>query len=98
MSMPHVYASQIEYMSNHLNYRENVIFRFIRTMTEEAGVADAELVCSLAVRRVEGTLFGNGERTGNVDIDNPCFKYVFPRCRPEVQFDNIPEFLRSMRC
>lgn len=68
MSMPHVYASQIEYMSKNLKYREYVTLSLHPHNDRGTGVADTELALLAGADRVEGTLFGNGERTGNVDI------------------------------
>lgn len=68
MSLPHVYASQVEYMSNNLKYREHVTLSLHPHNDRGTGVADTELALLAGAERVEGTLFGNGERTGNVDI------------------------------
>lgn len=68
MSSPHVYASQVEYMSENLKYREYVTVSLHPHNDRGTGVADAELGLLAGADRVEGTLFGNGERTGNVDI------------------------------
>ena len=68
MSMPHVYASQVEFMSENLKYRENVVLSLHPHNDRGTGVADTELALLAGADRVEGTLFGNGERTGNVDI------------------------------
>lgn len=68
MSMPHVYAAQIAYMSKHLHNRENVILSLHPHNDRGTAVADAELGLLAGGDRIEGTLFGNGERTGNVDI------------------------------
>ncbi len=68
LSMPHVYASQIEYMSKNLKYRENVILSLHPHNDRGCGVADAEMGILAGADRIEGTLFGNGERTGNVDM------------------------------
>lgn len=68
MSMPHVYASQVEYMSENLKYREFVTVSVHPHNDRGTGVADTELALLAGADRVEGTLFGNGERTGNVDI------------------------------
>lgn len=67
-SMPHVFASQVEYMHKHLNYRENVIISLHPHNDRGCGVSDAELGLLAGADRIEGTLFGNGERTGNVDV------------------------------
>ena len=68
LSMPHVYAQQIEYVSKRLKYRENVILSLHPHNDRGCGVADTEMGLLAGADRVEGTLFGNGERTGNVDI------------------------------
>ena len=68
LSMPHIYANQIEYMCDHLNKRENVIVSLHPHNDRGTAVADTELGLLAGGDRVEGTLFGNGERTGNVDI------------------------------
>ena len=68
MSLPHIYASQVAYMSENLKYREFVTLSLHPHNDRGTGVADAELALLAGADRVEGTLFGNGERTGNVDI------------------------------
>ena len=68
VAMPHVFATQIEYMSKNLKYRENVVLSVHPHNDRGTGVGDAELGVLAGADRVEGTLFGNGERTGNVDI------------------------------
>ena len=68
MSMPHVYAGQVEYMSENLKYREHVTVSLHPHNDRGTGVADTELGLLAGADRVEGTLFGNGERTGNVDV------------------------------
>jgi len=68
MSLPHVYASQVEYMSRNLKYRQFVTLSLHPHNDRGTGVADTELALLAGADRVEGTLFGNGERTGNVDI------------------------------
>lgn len=67
-SMPHVFASQIEYFHKHLKYRESVIISLHPHNDRGSGICDAELGLLAGADRIEGTLFGNGERTGNVDI------------------------------
>ncbi|GHI00360.1 2-isopropylmalate synthase [Neobacillus kokaensis] len=91
MSMPHVYASQIEYMSDHLNYRDNVILSVHPHNDRGTGVADAELAMLAGAQRVEGTLFGNGERTGNVDIVTLALNMYSHGVNPELHFENIRE-------
>ncbi len=68
MSLPHVYASQVEFMSENLKYREFVTLSLHPHNDRGTGVADTELALLAGADRVEGTLFGNGERTGNVDV------------------------------
>ena len=66
--MPHVYANQIEYMCDHLLFRENVIVSLHPHNDRGCAVADTEMGLLAGADRVEGTLFGNGERTGNTDL------------------------------
>ncbi|MBP1930309.1 2-isopropylmalate synthase [Ammoniphilus resinae] len=91
MSMPHVYASQIEYMCNHLKYRENVIVSLHPHNDRGTGVADAELGMLAGADRVEGTLFGNGERTGNVDIVTLALNMYSHGVDPKLNFEHIHE-------
>lgn len=67
-AMPHVFACQLEYVNKYLNYRDNVILCLHPHNDRGCGVATAELGVLAGADRIEGTLFGNGERTGNVDI------------------------------
>lgn len=94
LSMPHVYASQIEYMSEHLKYREHVILSIHPHNDRGTGVADAELGMLAGADRVEGTLFGNGERTGNVDIVTLALNLYSHGIDPELNFERIPEVLK----
>lgn len=91
MSMPHVYASQIEFMGDHLNYRDNVILSLHPHNDRGTGVADAELGLLAGAQRVEGTLFGNGERTGNVDIVTLALNMYSHGVNPYLNFENIRE-------
>ncbi|MDN3016100.1 2-isopropylmalate synthase [Paenibacillus sp. BSR1-1] len=93
MSMPHVYASQIEFMSDHLHYRENVILSLHPHNDRGTGVADAELGMLAGAQRVEGTLFGNGERTGNVDIVTLAINMFSHGVDPKLHFENIREIM-----
>jgi 2-isopropylmalate synthase len=93
LSMPHVYASQIEFMSDHLNYRENVILSIHPHNDRGSGVADAELGLLAGGQRIEGTLFGNGERTGNVDIVTLALNMFSHGVDPQLHFENIPEII-----
>ena len=68
MTTPNVFADQIEWMSKHLENRESIVLSVHPHNDRGTGVAAAELAMLAGADRVEGTLFGNGERTGNVDI------------------------------
>ena len=91
LSMPHVYASQIEYMSKHMKYRENVVLSLHPHNDRGCGVADTELALLAGADRVEGTLFGNGERTGNVDIVTLAMNMISHGVDPHLDFSNMPE-------
>lgn len=93
MSMPHVYASQIEYMSENLKFREHVIVSVHPHNDRGTGVADAELGMLAGAQRVEGTLFGNGERTGNVDIVTLALNMYSHGVDPKLNFENIPAII-----
>lgn len=93
LSMPHIYASQIEYMSEHLNYLDHVILSLHPHNDRGTGVADAELGILAGGQRVEGTLFGNGERTGNVDIITLALNLFSHGVDPKLYFENIPEII-----
>ena len=90
MSMPHVYASQIEYMSKNMKYRENVILSLHPHNDRGCGVADAELGLLAGADRIEGTLFGNGERTGNVDIITLALNMYTHGVDPKLDFSDMP--------
>lgn len=89
-AMPHIYASQIEYMCTHLNYRENVIVSLHPHNDRGCGVADAELGLLAGADRIEGTLFGNGERTGNVDIVTLAMNLFSYGIDPKLDFSDMP--------
>ncbi len=91
MSMPHIFANQIEYMSKHLHHRENVILSLHPHNDRGTGVADAELGILAGGDRIEGTLFGNGERTGNVDIITLSMNMFTHGVDPCLDFSNMPE-------
>ena len=90
-SMPHVYAQQIEYVSKHLNYRENVLVSLHPHNDRGCGVADTEMGLLAGADRVEGTLFGNGERTGNVDIVTVAMNMYSQGVDPELNFSDMTE-------
>ena len=90
-SMPHVYASQVEYMCENLKYRENVIVSLHPHNDRGCGVADTEMGLLAGADRVEGTLFGNGERTGNVDVVTLAMNMYSQGVDPKMDFSNMPE-------
>ena len=90
LSLPHVYASQIEYMSKHMKHRENTIISLHPHNDRGCGVADAELGLLAGADRIEGTLFGNGERTGNVDIVTMAMNMYMQGVDPELDFSDMP--------
>lgn len=94
MSMPHVYANQIEYMSKQLHHRSHIILSLHPHNDRGTGVADAELGLLAGGDRIEGTLFGNGERTGNVDIVTLAMNLFSHGVDPKLDFSNMPEVVR----
>ena len=95
MSLPHVYASQIEYLSKNMKYRENVVLSLHPHNDRGCGVADAELGLLAGADRIEGTLFGNGERTGNVDIITLAMNMYTHGVDPELDFSDMPRIQES---
>ncbi len=95
MSLPHVYASQVEYMSENLKYREYVTLSLHPHNDRGTGVADTELALLAGADRVEGTLFGNGERTGNVDIVTLAMNMYSHGVDPKLDFSNLPQLVEK---
>lgn len=95
MSLPHVYASQIEYMSKNLHDRENVVLSLHPHNDRGCGVADAELGILAGADRIEGTLFGNGERTGNVDIITLAMNMFTHGVDPKLDLSDIPHLTET---
>ena len=95
MSLPHVYASQIEYMSENLKYREYVTVSLHPHNDRGTGVADTELALLAGANRVEGTLFGNGERTGNVDVITLAMNMYSHGVDPELDFTDMPAICKT---
>ena len=89
-SMPHVYANQVEYMCKHLKYRENVIVSLHPHNDRGCAVADSEMGLLAGGERIEGTLFGNGERTGNVDIVTMALNMYSQGIDPCLDFSDLP--------
>ena len=88
-----VYADQIEYMCKNLNNRENLVISLHAHNDRGTGVASTELAMLAGADRVEGTLFGNGERTGNADIIVVALNMFVQGIDPELNIDNIDEIV-----
>ena len=90
-AMPHVFATQVEYINKHLKYRQNVILSIHPHNDRGCGVCDAEFGVLAGADRIEGTLFGNGERTGNVDIITLAMNMFSHGVDPKLDFGNMPK-------
>jgi len=88
-AMPHIYASQLEYINNNLLDRDSVILSIHPHNDRGCGVCDAEYGILAGAQRVEGTLFGNGERTGNVDLITVAMNMYSQGVDPELNFSNM---------
>ncbi|MBE8951241.1 MAG: 2-isopropylmalate synthase [Quinella sp. 3Q1] len=93
MSLPHVYAMQVAYISKYLKFRDKVILSLHPHNDRGCGVADCELGLLAGADRIEGTLFGNGERTGNVDIVTLAMNMFALGVDPQLDFTNMPELV-----
>ncbi len=93
MTTPNVYADQIEYCSRHFKNREAIILSVHPHNDRGEGVAATELALLAGADRVEGTLLGNGERTGNVDILNVAYNMFSQGIEPELNLENINEII-----
>ena len=91
IAMPHVFASQVEYFHKNLKYRDAVTISVHPHNDRGCGVSDAELGVLAGADRVEGTLFGNGERTGNVDIITVAMNMICHGVESGLDFSNISE-------
>lgn len=89
IAMPHVFACQIEYIHKHLKYRDNVVLSVHPHNDRGCGISDAEFGVLAGADRIEGTLFGNGERTGNVDIVTLAMNMVCHGVESGLDFSNI---------
>ena len=89
-AMPHVFATQVEYIHKHLKYRDAVTLSLHPHNDRGCGVCDAELGILAGADRIEGTLFGNGERTGNVDIITLAMNMFSHGVDPKLNFSNLP--------
>ena len=95
-SMPNVFADQVEYMHKHLARRDGVILSVHPHNDRGTGVASAELGLLAGAQRVEGCLFGNGERTGNVDIATMALNLHTQGIDPMIDFSDIDEIRRTV--
>ncbi len=91
LSSPHIYANQVEYMCDNLAYRDAVEVSLHPHNDRGCAVADTELALLAGADRVEGTLFGNGERTGNVDIVTLALNMYAQGVDPGLDLSNMPE-------
>ena len=91
MTTPNVFADRIEYMSKNMKRRDSIILSVHPHNDRGEGVATAELALLAGADRIEGTLFGNGERTGNVDIVTLAYNMFSQGIDPELALDNIRE-------
>lgn len=91
MTTPNVYADQIEWMNKHMDNRESIILSVHPHNDRGTGVASAELAMLAGADRVEGTLFGNGERTGNVDVLTIAYNMFSQGIDPNLEIDNVRE-------
>ena len=93
MNTPNVYADQIEWMNSHFEDRDSIILSVHPHNDRGTGVASAELAMLAGADRVEGTLFGNGERTGNVDLLNIAYNMFSQGIDPELNIEHINEII-----
>ena len=93
MSMPHVYAMQVAYINKYLKYRDKVVLSLHPHNDRGCGVADSELGLLAGADRIEGTLVGNGERTGNVDIVTIAMNMFALGIDPQLDFTNMPQLV-----
>ena len=90
-AMPHVFASQVEYVHKNLKYRDNVVISLHPHNDRGTGVATAELGVLAGADRLEGTLFGNGERTGNLDLVTTAMNLHSHGVDSKLDFSNMQE-------
>ena len=95
MATPNVYADSIEWMSRHLNHRDNVILSLHPHNDRGTAIAAAELGYMAGADRIEGCLFGNGERTGNVDLVALGLNLFTQGIDPQVDFSNLDDIRRT---
>ena len=95
MASPNIYADSIEWMSRHLNHRENVILSLHPHNDRGTAIAAAELGYMAGADRIEGCLFGNGERTGNVDLVALGLNLFTQGIDPQIDFSKLDEIRRT---
>ncbi|GAA2083300.1 2-isopropylmalate synthase [Pseudolysinimonas kribbensis] len=95
MATPNVYADSIEWMSRHLHHRENVILSLHPHNDRGTAIAAAELGYQAGADRIEGCLFGNGERTGNVDLVALGINLMTQGIDPQIDFSDLDEIRRT---
>jgi 2-isopropylmalate synthase len=95
VSMPNVYADQIEWMSNHIARRKHVVLSVHTHNDRGCAVAAAELAMLAGAERVEGTLFGNGERTGNADVVTLALNLFAQGIAPGLDFSDLPSLVET---
>ncbi|MCR4656782.1 MAG: 2-isopropylmalate synthase [Lachnospiraceae bacterium] len=95
LNTPNVYADQIEWMNKHFENRESIILSVHPHNDRGTGIAATELAMLAGAERVEGTLFGNGERTGNVDILNIAYNMFSQGVDPNLNIENINEIIEA---
>ena len=95
MATPNVYADSIEWMGRHLNHRENVIISLHPHNDRGTAIAAAELGYMAGADRIEGCLFGNGERTGNVDLVALGINMLTQGIDPQIDFSDIDQIKRT---
>ena len=93
MTTPNVYADRIEWMNRHFTDRESIILRVHPHNDRGTGVAAAELALLAGADRIEGTLLGNGERTGNVDILTIAYNMFSQGIDPKLNIENVTEII-----
>lgn len=91
LDTPNVYADQIEYVCSRINYRDSVVISLHAHNDRGTGIAATELALMAGAQRVEGTLFGNGERTGNVDLVALALNLYTKGIDPGLDFSNLEE-------
>lgn len=94
-AMPHVFACQVEYIHKNLKYRDAVSLCLHPHNDRGSGVSDAEFGILAGADRIEGTLFGNGERTGNLDIITVAMNLYSHGVDPKLNFRNMPEICET---